>query len=101
VTSVNYVDTIDGPRYILRIYNNGCMTEKVECEHQILAQLAKQKLSFETPRVLPSLDGKPYVVLSSGTGACVFEIIPGELAEVGPVCCWCHIRRSGSSGVGF
>jgi homoserine kinase type II len=53
----------------------------VECEHQILAQLAKQPLSFQVPQTLPSLDGKPYVVLSSGAAACIFDLIPGTLAK--------------------
>jgi Ser/Thr protein kinase RdoA (MazF antagonist) len=54
---------------------------QVETEHAILAQLATQKLSFEVPTALPAVEtGAPYVVLSSGAAACVFEIIPGKPA---------------------
>jgi hypothetical protein len=53
---------------------------QVETEHAILAQLATQKLSFKVPTALPAVKtGAPYVVLSSGAAACVFEIIPGRL----------------------
>lgn len=55
------------------------MCLQVETEHAILAQLATQKLSFKVPTALPAVDsGAPYVVLSSGAAACVFEIIPGK-----------------------
>jgi Ser/Thr protein kinase RdoA (MazF antagonist) len=50
----------------------------VDTEHAILAQLAQQALSFKVPTALPALgSGQPYVVLSNGAAACVFEIIPG------------------------
>lgn len=51
---------------------------QVKTEHDILAQLAQQTLSFKVPTAVPALSGQPYVVLSSGAAACVFEIIPGE-----------------------
>jgi hypothetical protein len=51
---------------------------QVATEHAILAQLAQQTLSFEVPKALPALNtGAPYLVLSNGAAACVFEIIPG------------------------
>jgi Ser/Thr protein kinase RdoA (MazF antagonist) len=54
-------------------------TAQVSTEHAILAQLAQQELSFKVPTALPALKtGEPYVVLSNGAAACVFEIIPGE-----------------------
>lgn len=35
-------------------------------------------LSFKVPTAVPTRDTQqPYVVLSSGAAACVFEIIPG------------------------
>lgn len=56
-----------------------CVALQVATEHAILVQLAQQQLSFKVPTALPALKtGEPYVVLSSGAAACVFEIIPGE-----------------------
>lgn len=79
---VQYVDTTEGKRYILRVYNNGNKTEKVACEHAILEQLKHQTLSFEVPQALSTIaDGEPYVVLSSGAAACIFKLIPGSLAK--------------------
>lgn len=80
---VNYVQTADGKRYILRIYNNGKKSEKVRVEHEILRQLGQQTLSFAVPRPLPARDGSgaTHVLLSSGDEACVFDIIPGDLAK--------------------
>lgn len=79
---VQYVDTPEGKRYILRIYNNGNKSEKVVYEHEVLRQLSSQKLSFEIPRAVPALkDGATHKRLSSGTEACVFELMPGQLAK--------------------
>jgi Ser/Thr protein kinase RdoA (MazF antagonist) len=77
-----YVTAPDGARYVLRIYNNGGKSEKVAFEHEVLAQLGKQNLSFQVPKTRPALKtGAPYVKLSSGDDACVFEVIPGRLAK--------------------
>lgn len=78
---VQYVETEDGHRYILRIYNNGGKSEKVVYEHEILKQLSQQKLSFQVPTAKPSKAGRPHERLSSGAECCVFEIIPGTLAK--------------------
>jgi hypothetical protein len=52
---------------------------QVKTEHDILAQLSQQPLGFKVPAAKPTLKGsEPYVVLSNGAAACVFEIIPGE-----------------------
>ena len=61
-----------------QVYNNGGKSEKVAFEHEVLAQLGKQTLSFQVPRAKPALkNGARHVKLSSGDDACVFEIIPG------------------------
>ena len=79
---VNYVETANGEKYILRIYNNGKNSARVKFEHEVLRQLGQQKLSFEIPRTLPSLDGKQaHVLLSNGAEACVFYVIPGALPK--------------------
>lgn len=81
--SVQYIETSGGERYILRIYNNGNKSEKVVFEHKVLEALAKQsrELSFEIPRALPSKNGRNHEILSSGTEACVWHLIPGTLAK--------------------
>ncbi len=33
------------------------------------------------PRAIPSRNGRPHELLSSGTEACIFEVIPGTLAK--------------------
>ncbi|KAJ9508668.1 hypothetical protein QJQ45_027963, partial [Haematococcus lacustris] len=78
-----YVDTSDGHRYLLRIYNNGGRSDKVEYEHRVLQELQKHqsKLSFCVPKALPSKANKPHELLSNGAECCVFEIIPGTLAK--------------------
>ena len=79
---VNYVETMTGEKYILRIYNNGKNSARVKFEHEILRQLGEMKLSFEIPKTLPSLeDKKPHVLLSNGAEACIFHIIPGSLPK--------------------
>ncbi len=66
---------------LLRIYNNGNKSAKVQFEHAVLAQLAQQKLSFEVPTVIRSKAGRPHELLSTGAECCVFSIIPGTLAK--------------------
>jgi hypothetical protein len=57
-------------------------TLQVKTEHDILAQLAQQTLSFQVPTAVPTLQTKePFVVLSSGAAACIFEIIPGKVPQ--------------------
>lgn len=79
---VQYIDTANGERYLLRVYNNGNKSEKVVYEHEILRQLNQQKLSFQVPATLPALgDGASHKKLSNGAEACIFKIIPGTLAK--------------------
>jgi Ser/Thr protein kinase RdoA (MazF antagonist) len=63
---VNYVNTSDGKRYILRIYNNGNKTVKVQCEHAILQQLQQQKLSFQVSKAREIHGSKYCTSMSSG-----------------------------------
>lgn len=78
---VQYVETPDNKRYILRIYNNGNKSEKVKFEHEILRQLQQQSLSFQVPSALPSKLGRPHELLTNGAESCIFNIIPGSLAK--------------------
>ena len=81
--SVQYIETSSGERYILRVYNNGNKSEKVIFEHKVLEALAKRSrdLSFMIPSAIKSKNGRAHELLSSGTEACVWELIPGTLAK--------------------
>ena len=75
-------------RFVLRIYNNGRNTERVQFEHCVLAALneliAEKKdcgWLCRTPRAILSLRNRPFEVLSSGAAVCMFEVIPGTLAS--------------------
>lgn len=80
----SHVSTKNGD-YIIRIYNNGNNSKRVEFEHAILTQLLDMKLSFETPRPLLSKDGKTHVVLSTGTEGAVFHKIKGTLPKINDI----------------
>jgi homoserine kinase type II len=77
-----YLTTKDGAKYIIRIYNNGNNSKRVEFEHKVIMQLLDIKLSFETPRPLLSKDGKTHVLLSTGTEGAVFHLIKGTLPRI-------------------
>jgi Ser/Thr protein kinase RdoA (MazF antagonist) len=80
---VQYVETQDGKKYVLRVYNNGLNSARVNFEHEILKQLRPKKLSFRLPTTIPSLiDGKSHVLLSNGAEASLFELIPGVLPKL-------------------
>ena len=79
---VFYVDRPGAPRLILRIYNNGRNTPRVQYEHAVLDLLSPLRFSFATPRCLPALaGGASFVLLPSGAACCVTECIPGGVAE--------------------
>lgn len=51
-------------------------------EHEILRQLNEMPpLSFQVPKALPSRSGRSHELLSDGSEACVFYVIPGSLAR--------------------
>lgn len=80
----DYVLTPSGKKYVLRIYNNGRDSVRVDFEHRVLDALmaSGQQLSFSVPTTIPSKDdGKRHVVLSTGAEATLFEFIPGELPK--------------------
>jgi homoserine kinase type II len=68
----------------MRIYNNSGNVARQQWEHDILAQLNSQKLSFQLPKPLPVLaDPKlTFTPLSNGADACMFELIPGTLPKL-------------------
>eukprot|EP01038_Epipyxis_sp_PR26KG_P005885 gene5885-8115_t len=83
---VQYVDTSDKNRYILRIYNNGNNFERVVFEHAILDELRDVQLSFKIPTTIRSLENKQaYARLSNGAEASLFEIIAGKLPKLSKV----------------
>lgn len=80
---VRYIQTADGEKYILRVYNNGNDSNRVRFEHSILGQLNKMGLSIRIPTTVPSLEsGSPHVLLSNGAEASLFHIIPGYLPKL-------------------
>ncbi|EKX38274.1 hypothetical protein GUITHDRAFT_97019 [Guillardia theta CCMP2712] len=79
---VQYVDTSDGQRYVMRIYNNGGNSVRVKYEHAVLKELNKQTMSFKVPDYVPSKKtGDTHVLLSNGAEACMCHTIPGELPK--------------------
>lgn len=80
---VFYVERTAGIEHVLRIYNNGNDTSKVEYEHSVLLQLNKMNLSFSLPETILSAEsGNSYVTLSNGACACLFKLIPGSLPKL-------------------
>ena len=81
---MDYVTTKDGKKYVLRIYNNGRDSVRVDFEDRVLTALITHggKLSFSVPTAVPSIvDGKKHVLLKNGAEAILFEFIPGELPK--------------------
>ena len=80
---VQYCES-DGKKYVLRIYNNGRNSVRVNWEHEVLTRLnAVGPFSFKIPTTIPSLDKNTvYVPLSNGAEACLFELIPGKLPKL-------------------
>ena len=80
---VQYVDTPSGDKYVLRIYNNGFNSARVNFEMAILDQLRSMDLSFMIPTTIRSLeDGQSHVKLSNGADATLFCLIPGTLPKL-------------------
>jgi homoserine kinase type II len=80
---VFYVEQATGIDHVLRVYNNGNDTSKVEYEHSVLLQLNKMNLSFSLPETICSAEsGKSFVTLSNGACACLFKLIPGSLPKL-------------------
>jgi homoserine kinase type II len=79
---VQYITLPSGEKELLRIYNNGCDTQRVKFEHEILRQLNEQTLSFSVPCFLPSNEGSTIVRLGNGADACMVKLIPGHLPKL-------------------
>ena len=80
---VQYVETSDNKKYVLRVYNNGQNSPRVKYEHEVLGQLRKKKLSFKIPTTIASIvSGECSVTLSNGADASLFELIPGVLPKL-------------------
>jgi len=83
---VLYVDTTEGERFVLRMYNNGGETERVRYEHSVLEQMERAgltaQLPFKLPKYLPSLaTGATMVEMPDGNQACLCELIEGGLPK--------------------
>eukprot|EP01041_Mallomonas_annulata_P005582 gene5582-11242_t len=80
---VQFLETPKGEKFVLRIYNNGFNTDRVEYEHEVLNQVRKIPTSFKVPSFLPNLkDGLTHIRLSNGAEACLCELIPGTLPKL-------------------
>ena len=80
---VYYVKQTTGIDHVLRIYNNGNDTSKVEYEHSVLLQLNKMNLSFLLPETICcTKSGRSFMILSNGACACLFKLIPGSLPKL-------------------
>lgn len=85
---VQFVETSKGDKYVLRIYNNGLNTERVEFEHGVLEQLRQIPTSFKVPSFLRCLTTQStHVRLSNGAEACICELIPGALPKLSSAAC--------------
>ena len=73
------------PHAVLRIYNNGNNTARVNYEHAVLTLLASCPLPFAIPRLLPpcAAPGATHCPLSSGARCCAMALIPGGPAGNG------------------
>jgi Ser/Thr protein kinase RdoA (MazF antagonist) len=81
---MDYITTASGKKYVLRIYNNGRDSVRVDFEDRVLSALIKNggELSFKVPTAIPSvIDGRSHVLLKNGAEAILFEFIPGELPK--------------------
>jgi Ser/Thr protein kinase RdoA (MazF antagonist) len=81
---MDYITTADGNKYVLRIYNNGRDSVRVDFEDRVLSALLASggDLSFSVPTAIPSvIDGRKHVMLSNGAEAILFKFIPGELPK--------------------
>ena len=98
----NYMDYVtllnenpNQPKYVLRVYNNGLNTKRVEFEHMVLDEIVKVMtdtktvLTFDLPIAMKSIktnnlnskNGITHVVLSNKAEASLFKYIPGQLPK--------------------
>lgn len=83
---VYYVDQ-GNKVYVLRVYNNGGNRDRVRYEHRVLELLSSSALPFFVPHLLRTHRGASFAPLSHAslepnTEACMFRLIPGQVAQV-------------------
>jgi homoserine kinase type II len=81
---VQYVNLPSGECLLLRIYNNGLDSQRVQFEHEILKQLNQlPPFSFNVPDFIPAKDGvSTMATLSNGSESCMSKCIPGHLPKL-------------------
>lgn len=74
-----YLTRADGTRYLIRLYNNGRNTPRVQWEHEVLRALESAHLPFQLPKLVPVKggSGETFALLADGSAACMFVAIPG------------------------
>jgi len=78
--NLSYSVVAPSARYILRIYQNTAMPERVRYEHALLARLARATLPFAVPAPLLTHSGATLVAASPSDDrlAALFHVIPGR-----------------------
>jgi len=76
----SYSVVAPGARYILRMYQNTAVPERVRDEHALLARLARAPLPFAVPAPLPTHAGATLVAASPSDDrlAALFHVLPGR-----------------------
>lgn len=69
-------------RFVLRIYNNHKDAEIVRLEHEVLAELKKQNLSFQVPAPIRNKQGDTVSIAQDGTLSSLFHYIEGDRPTV-------------------
>jgi len=88
-----FVDTEHGC-YVVRIYQNENPLSVLQFEHELLERLAEQNLSFQTPRLIPTREGRTYTETPSGKYAALFAHIPGRHPSKNDLV---HVRAIGAA----
>jgi Ser/Thr protein kinase RdoA (MazF antagonist) len=90
-----------GHAYVLRLYQNSADAASIGAEHRLLAELARQPLSFAVPAPIPTPGGETLIPVPDAAGtsgvprcpalAALFPLLPGEHPRRGDpaVACAC------------
>ncbi|OBZ17365.1 phosphotransferase [Bacillus sp. FJAT-26390] len=74
--------TSGGQRFVLRIYNNHKDADIVRLEHEVLAELKRQEISFAVPVPVRNKQGDTVTIAKDGTLSSLFHYIEGDRPSV-------------------